>query len=125
MSRFFQDCGVKVSLFLQGTKKQNLDGTIVVPCSGVLPRDQLFPGTVRYFQGGVETRSEMVPVVNLGNWEAAPHMGGEMVFILEQRPQPQDIPETKGAKVQLLETVQRCGAGALLKMQGASVAFFS
>merc|ERR1719387_1359214 len=64
---FFQDRKVKVSLFLHDNT-QSHDGSIVVPSQGTLPPEQLTPGIVRYFEGGVEVRREQCAVVSASSW---------------------------------------------------------
>jgi hypothetical protein len=64
---FFQDRRVKVSLFLHD-HTQNHDGSIVVPSGGTLPVGAQLPGTVRYFQGGVETGRECLPCATASSW---------------------------------------------------------
>jgi hypothetical protein len=64
---FFQDRKVKVSLFLHDNT-QNHDGSIVVPSTGTLPVGAQVPGTVRYFQGGVEIRREAHACASAASW---------------------------------------------------------
>lgn len=66
---FFQDRKVKVSLFLHD-QTQNSDGSIVVPSSGTLPAQSMPPGTVRYFDGGVEVSREQLPTACYDRWKA-------------------------------------------------------
>jgi len=67
---FFQDRKVKVALFLND-KSQNSDGSLVVRSEGVLPRGAQVPGTVRYFSGGAEVRTDLQPTVSTGLWAPA------------------------------------------------------
>lgn len=64
---FFQDRKVKVSLFLHD-HTQNHDGSIVVASSGTLAPGAQAPGTVRYFQGGIEVRRDALPSVTASSW---------------------------------------------------------
>jgi len=66
---FFQDRKVKVSLFLHD-QTQNSDGSIVVPSAGTLPALAMPPGTVRYFDGGVEVSREQLPTACYDRWKA-------------------------------------------------------
>jgi len=67
---FFQDRKVKVALFLND-KSQNSDGSLVVRSEGVLPRGAQVPGTVRYFSGGAEVRTDLQPTASTGLWAPA------------------------------------------------------
>jgi len=64
---FFQGRKVKVSLFLHD-HTQNQDGSIVVSSSGTLAPGSQALGTVRYFQGNVETQRHALPCVTSASW---------------------------------------------------------
>jgi len=97
---FFQDRKVKVSLFLHD-HTQNHDGSIVVQSSGILPPDQLSPGTVRYFgEGGVEVARHQLSPVSAEAWTPNPGVRTQLGSNLYEKdrsgqegaPPPQEAP---------------------------------
>lgn len=86
---FFQDRKVKVSLFLHD-HTQNHDGSIVVSGSGTLAAGSQSPGTVRYFQGGIEIRRDGLPCVTTPHWMASSGARTSLGANLYEKDRPAD-----------------------------------
>jgi hypothetical protein len=104
--RFFQDRKVKVSLFLQDGI-QNLDGTIVLDFTGVLPPGTDVPGTVKYFEpnsGGRPARTERLAALE----DPSVHVWAESS---SAKSQPQTLGENLYAKERKTAGASTAGSG--------------